>query len=311
MASSAPPTRTTDAAGINGPTAGTTGAAGTAEPTPVVAPLRAGGFAAEVTGLDLTRPVGERTAELLRRAFLSHPVLCLRTGGLTPEQLLATAHIFGEPQVQVLREYRRSDHPEISLIAAGQFDRRGDGRRIVFGSHWHTDDSYLEVPAKATMLYARRIPPRGGDTLFTDMYRAYEELPGDLRQQVEGRRAVHTYLSRRNVSAVPTRDRDEEAATPPVEHPLVRTHPETGRPALYLNPNRIDGVVGLAAGDADTLLDALVAHSTAERYIHRHVWRPHDVLLWDNRCTMHKATADYGDEPREMLRILLRGTPTG
>jgi taurine dioxygenase len=278
--------------------------------TPTVADLRDDGFAAEVTGLDLTRPVSEEAAGLLRLAFLDHPVLCLRTAGLNPDQLVATARVFGEPQLQVLRDYRRSDHPEISIIAAGQSDRRGDGRRIVFGSHWHTDDSYLAVPAKATMLYARVIPSQGGDTLFADMYRAYDALPDGLRREVDGRRAVHTYLSRRNLSAVPTRDRDEEAETPPVEHPLVRVHPETGRRALYLNPNRIEGISGMSPGEADELLDTLIAHATQDRFVHRHAWRPHDVLLWDNRCTMHKASADYGDEPREMLRILLRGTPT-
>ena len=120
---------------------------------------------------------------------------------------------------------------------------------------WHTDDSYLAVPAKATMLYAHVIPPTGGDTLFADTTAAYEALDATWRAELAGMRVVHTYQSRRNVNAVPTRSASEEAQTPPVEHPLVRTHPETGRRSLYLNPNRMESIVGLDEAASDRLLD--------------------------------------------------------
>jgi taurine dioxygenase len=222
--------------------------------------------------------------------------------------LLGLAEVFGEPQVQLLEGYRLSDIPAISIIASDQTDTRGDGRRIVFGGHWHTDDSYLAVPAKATMLYAHVIPSEGGDTLFADTTAAYEALDSRTRLELAGVRAIHTYLSRRNVSPVPTRSAREQAETPPVEHPLVRTDPVTGRRSLYLNPNRMDTIVGLTDAASDELLDRLIDHATQDRFVYRHVWQRHDVVLWDNGRSMHRAVADYGDDRREMRRILLRGT---
>jgi taurine dioxygenase len=273
-----------------------------------ISPLFAGGFAAEATNADLTGLIDAELAEDLRGAARDHPVLVLRTHGLTPAQLLALAEVFGEPQVQLLEGYRSSDTPAISIIASDQTDSRGDGRKIVFGGHWHTDDSYLAVPAKATMLYAHVIPEAGGDTLFADTTAAYEALDATTHAELEGARAIHTYLSRRNVSPVPTRSAREQAETPPVEHPLVRTDPETGRRSLYLNPNRMDTVVGLDETASDVLLDRLIDHATQDRFVYRHAWHPHDVVLWDNGRSMHRAVADYGDDRREMRRILLRGT---
>jgi alpha-ketoglutarate-dependent taurine dioxygenase len=273
-----------------------------------ISPLVPGGFAAEATGVDLTGPIDAEVADSLRRAFRDHAVLVVRTDGLTSGQLLALAEVFGEPQVQLLESYRRSDLPTISIISSDQTDTGGDGRRIVFGGHWHTDDSYLAVPAKATMLYAHVIPDRGGDTLFADTTAAYEALDSRTRAELDGVRAIHTYLSRRNVSPVPTRSAREQAETPPVEHPLVRTDPVTKRRSLYLNPNRMDGIAGLDDAASDLVLDRLIEHTTQDRFVYRHVWRRHDVVLWDNGRSMHRAVADYGDDRREMHRILLRGT---
>ena len=273
-----------------------------------ISPLRGDGFAAEVTGADLTGPIADERAEWLRGAFRENPVLVLRSEGLTSAQLLALAEVFGAPQVQLLEAYRVSDTPAISIIASDQADTRGDGRKIVFGSHWHTDDSYLAVPAKATMLYAHIIPSKGGDTLFADMTAAHDALDPGTRAELGTMQAIHTYLSRRNVSAVPTRSAREQAETPPVAHPLVRTDPDTARRSLYLNPNRMDGIVGLDDAASDVVLDRLIDHATQDRFVYRHVWRLHDVVLWDNGRTMHRATADYGDDRREMHRILLRGT---
>jgi taurine dioxygenase len=265
-------------------------------------------FAAEVTGGDLTEVISSELAGRLRRAFRDHPVLVMRTNGLTSEQLLALAQVFGEPQEQLLEEYRSSDSPVISIISSDQTDARGDGRTIVFGGHWHTDDSYLAVPAKATMLYAHVIPPKGGDTLFADTTAAYEALDASRRAELEGMRVVHAYQSRRNVNVVPTRSSREEAQTPPVDHPIVRTDGDTARRSLYLNPNRMDSVVGRDDAAGDIVLDRLIDHATQDRFVYHHVWRRHDVVLWDNGRSMHRATADYGDARREMHRILLRGS---
>ena len=272
-----------------------------------VKPLAGGKLAAEVVGLDVARSTPTTVADELRAAFRRHPVLCIRTGGITAEQFLAVTRIFGTPQVQVLREYRRSDRPEISIISSRQFDTKGDGSRVVFGAAWHTDDSYLAHPAAVTALYAQELPPSGGDTLFADCTAAYEELSPQERAALDGLTVVHRYQSRRNLNKVPSRTAEEEAETPPVTHPLVRTHPDTGRRALYLNPNRMDHVVGMSVEAGDELLDRLIAHATSDRFVYRHRWQPHDVLLWDNRCTMHKATDDYGGAQREMHRVLLTG----
>jgi len=273
-----------------------------------ISPLTKSGFAAEAAGADLGRPITGDIARTLQDASRDHPVLVMRTDGLTTAQLLALAHVFGEPQVQLLEEYRSSAHEAVSIIASDQTDARGDGRRIVFGGAWHTDDSYLAVPAKATMLYAHVIPPAGGDTLFADTTAAYEALDPQTRAELDGMRAVHRYQSRRNVNVVPTRTSSEEAQTPPVDHPLVRTDPGTGRRSLYLNPNRMDSIVGLSDEASDGVLDRLIEHTVQDRFVYRHVWRRHDVVLWDNGRSMHRATADYGDDRREMHRILLRGT---
>jgi taurine dioxygenase len=157
------------------------------------------------------------------------------------------------------------------------------------------------------MLYAQLIPAHGGDTLFADTTAAYEALDAATRDEVDGLRAVHKYQSRRNLNVVPTRSAREEAETPAVDHPLVRTDGGDGR-SLYLNPNRMESIVGRDDAASDALLDRLIAHATEDRFVYRHAWRPHDVVIWDNGRSMHRATADYGDERREMLRVLLRGT---
>jgi taurine dioxygenase len=262
----------------------------------------------DANGVDFAQPFGGDVADALRRAFVAHPVLVLRNQGMTPPALLALAKVLGEPQRQLLEDYRLSDIPTISIVASNLTDRRGDGRRVVFGGAWHTDDSYFAVPAKATMLYASVIPPKGGDTLFADTTRAYEALDAVTRAKIDGRRATHTYQSRRNLNFVPTRSTTEEIETPSVDHPIVRTDEASGRRSLYLNPNRMESVVGLDDDAGDRLLDALIAHATEERFVYRHVWQPHDVVVWDNGRSMHRATDDYGDDRREMLRILLRGT---
>lgn len=261
-----------------------------------------------VAGLDLSRPLADRDIDAIRAAYRESPVLCLRGGVLDPAAFCAVARYFGEPKIQVLRGFRHSEFAEISFISSDQRDTLGDGKRIAFGSHWHTDDSYLSEPCASTMLHANVVPAEGGDTLFANMYAAYDALPEALRDRIAGLKAVHKYQSRRNVSPVPRRSAEEAAETPDVVHPLVCTHPETGRKTLYLNPNRIDHLVGLDLAEGDRLLDELIAHATRPAFVYRHRWQAGDLVLWDNRCTMHKASADYGDQTREMMRILLVGT---
>ena len=268
----------------------------------------ASGLGAVATGLDLAEDVAPAASAALRRAYAASPVLCIRGGPATPEAFLRLARVFGTPQIQLLGAFRDEAFPEISYIERGQRDTLGDGKRITFGSHWHTDDSYMAVPCASTLLYGDVVPPAGGDTSFANMHMAYEALSDSLKVRIAGLRAVHTYQSRRNVSPVPRRTAEEEARTPPVSHPLVRTHPQTGRKALYLNPNRIDRIEGLPLAEGDALLDDLIACTTRPEFVYVHAWRADDVVIWDNCCTMHKASPHDGAHPRRMTRILLEGT---
>jgi taurine dioxygenase len=267
------------------------------------------GFAAEIDGFDFASAAGADAARAVLQALVDHSVICLRSEGLQPAQFLDLARLLGTPKTQLIADDHHPDHEEISFVDSSKTDRLGDGKRIIAGINWHTDDSYLQRPCWATMLYADIIPESGGDTLFCDMYGALAALPDDIRRRIEGRSAGHAYFSRRNLTRVPRRTAAEEAASPNALHPLVVTHHLSGRQALYLNPNRIEHIVGMSDDDADPLLDELYRLATDDRFVYRHRWRRHDVVIWDNRCTMHKASADYGDEPRRMWRILLQGEP--
>ena len=260
---------------------------------------------------------GERREELLSSdgesklvdAFLEAGVICLRGEPVMPDKFLRIAAILGEPQSQLLRAHRLESIPQVSIISSQHRDVLGNGGRSILGRYWHTDDSYFAVPSSITLLHANAVPGFGkGDTLFTDMRAAWESLDIVNSNHIRNLKAVHKYKSRRNVSAVPKRSKEEEAETPEVVHPLVRTHPDTGRQALYLNPNRIDHIVGLSLSDGDKLLDNLIKISTRSDFVYRHHWEVGDIVIWDNRCTMHRVNYDFGEMPREMMRILLKGT---
>ncbi len=267
-------------------------------------------MAAEVDGVDLSAPVESELAAALNDAFLDHLVLCIRGQRLTPSQYLDAARIFGEPQQQLVKHFLHRSEPLISLVSSvDNRDKAGDGRPIVRGPYWHTDDSFFEIPAKATVLYAVEIPRGRGDTWFANMHAAYEALDQELKARIANMRAVHKYVSRRAGARVAKLSEEDREKTPEVSHPLVRTHPETGRMSLYLNPNRIDRVEGLSLTQSDALLDSLYAHAFEERFHYRHRWHEGDLLIWDNRCTMHRASTDLKPGDRRLLhRILLRGT---
>ncbi len=267
-------------------------------------------MAAEVTGVDLSAPPGKAAAAALNDAFLDNLVLCVRGQRLTPAQYVQAARVFGGPQAQIVKHFLHPSEPLISLVSSvDNRDRAGDGKPIVRGPYWHTDDSFLEVPAKATMLYALEIPDGRGDTWFANMYAAYEALDAGTRTRIDGLRAVHKYVSRRAGAKVAKLSSGDQSTTPDVSHQLVRTHPETGRKSLYLNPNRIDHVEGMPLKESDALLDALYAHAFEQRFHYRHRWREGDLLIWDNRCTMHRASTDLEPGDRRLLhRILLKGS---
>ena len=267
----------------------------------------AAGLGAIMRGFDLDALV-PGAEDALREAFRASPMLCIRGCETTAESFLRLARVFGTPQRELMGVLRDGAVPEISVIERRQGISTATGKAATFGGHWHTDDSYMAVPCAATLLYGEAVPPRGGDTSFANMHLAYEALPDETRERIAGLSAVHTYQSRRNRSPVPARSTEEEARTPPVTHPLVRTHPETGRKALYINPNRIDRIADMPLAEGDALLDALIVHATRPAFVHVHAWAPGDIVIWDNRSTMHRASPHEGDHPRRLLRILIEGT---
>jgi taurine dioxygenase len=267
----------------------------------------AAGISAE--DVDLNRPLDPGTAAALRHALLRHLVLCIRGQSLAPAAYLAAMRSFGTPLRQVRAASRHSEIAEITILSSADRDTLGDGERLVVGAHWHSDDSYQAVPCSLTMLYGIAVPPTGGDTQFVNMYAAYDDLEDAMKARIADLRVTHRYDSSRKGTRIATLATDEAAQLPDVAHPLVRTHPETGRKALYMNPNRMEGVVGLPSGESDRLLDSLVDHAVQEKYQYRHRWRRGDILIWDNRATMHKANGDYpASAERAMHRIIVAGT---
>jgi taurine dioxygenase len=188
-------------------------------------------------------------------------------------------------------------------------DRFEDGTVYIPGEGYHTDHSNDLMPPKATALHAVKLPKRGGDTQFVNMCEAYAALPIDMRARIDGLKARHVYQSRhsaRKLMGLPDEKRKVIAAF--VDHPLVRTHPETGRKAIYINPIRIEEIVGMAEPEALKLLDDLLAHATQLKFEYRHEWQPGDVVIWDNRCLLHKANGDYPvEEVRYLYRLMLKG----
>jgi taurine dioxygenase len=260
---------------------------------------------AEVCGLDLREPVDAVTRARLNRAFVEHSVLVIRDQKLSPAQLLAAVELFGAVFPQHNTKFALPECPLIHYIS--NQDRYPDGTRYIPGAGYHTDHSNAVAPPKATVLHAVQLPDRGGDTQYVNLHRAYDELPPATKARIEGRRAIHVYQSRysaRKLMALP----DTAKVPDSVAHPLVRTHPESGRKALYLNPIRTEGIVGMDDAEGLPLLDELLAHATQEKYQYRHRWQPGDVVMWDNRCLLHKANADYDmSQMRYLYRVMLQG----
>ncbi|TWT12977.1 TauD/TfdA family dioxygenase [Reyranella sp. CPCC 100927] len=268
-----------------------------------------GHMAAAVEGIDLNQPPDTTTAGDLRRALLDHLVLCIRGQALAPLPYRDAMRVFGTPMKQITPAATHPDCDEILVLSSEDRDTLGDGKKLVVGAHWHTDDSYKAVPCALTMLYGIDVPATGGDTQFTNMYAAYDRLPAAMKDRIAGLSAIHTYDSSRKGTRVAKRTDTDMARMPAVTHPLVRTHPETGRKALYLNPNRMEQVAGLERAESDALLDALIAHAIQPQYQYRHRWQQGDIVVWDNRCTMHKANADYPEGARRrMHRVIVEGT---
>lgn len=263
---------------------------------------------AVVTGLDLNADLDADTVAELNDAFAEHIVLCIRDQALTPPQYAAAARRFGEPVPQLNKSYNLPDLPEVGILSSEDKDDHGTGKRVIRGTTWHTDHSFWAAPPKATMLYALVVPETGGDTSFCNTRAAYDALPEATKRRIEGLKAVHTYQASRSANRMVALAADEKKAVPDVVHPLVRKHLPTGKNALYLSTTRLECVLGLDRAESDALIDELLAHVTQPRFLYDHKWRPGDLVIWDNRCSMHHANGDYPLDARRLLhRIILAG----
>jgi taurine dioxygenase len=265
---------------------------------------------AEVRGVDLAA-IDDAGFTAVHRAWLDHSVLLFRGQQLNDDQLIAFSRRFGDLDLAPIQENGRrfvDGHPEIYVVSNVIENGVAIGSLGAGEAVWHTDMSYLEDPPKASMLYAIEVPPAGGNTGFTNMYRAYDELPDSLKQRIEGRRLKHdgTYNSggyvRQGITAT-----DDPVASPGTYHPVVCTHPESGRRCLYLGRRRNAYIEGLSLAESEALLDELWRHATREELGWYNKWRIGDLVLWDNRCTMHRRDPFEATSRRIMHRTQIKG----
>ena len=281
-------------------------------PTPTIVVNRFDApLGAEVIGLDLGAPLADDVFARIHRAHLDHHVLVFRNQRITPQQQIAFSRRFGPLQIHVLHQFLLENHPEIlivsNIVENGQPIGLGDA-----GHYWHSDLSYVPQPSLGSMLHAQELPADDGDTLFANMHLAWDTLPAPLRQAVEGRRAEHSYLAkyeelRQRSPWRPKLSDAQIAQVKPVEHPVVRTHPESGRKALFVSEHFTTRIVGLPQDESRDLLAQLFAHSVRVEHIYRHRWQPHDMVFWDNRSLMHLASGCPEDQRRRLNRTTIEG----
>jgi len=277
------------------------------QPTPArraieVAPI-AGALGAEITGVDLAAELADEVVAEIRRAWLDHLVVFFRDQRLQPEEFLAFARRLGDP-VEYPFVKGIEGYPEIIAVSKLPHET------VNFGGIWHSDTVYLERPPMATMLIAREVPPHGGDTEWSNMYAAYEALSPGLRRLLEGLQAVNSSALADVSKTREDRIRDhgyDDAQQYLAVHPVVRTHPETGRKALYVNPAHTAAFTDMTDDESRGLLEYLFRHSTRPEFTCRFRWRVGSTALWDNRCTMHNPINDYHGYTRTMHRISLAG----
>jgi len=268
----------------------------------------AGALGAEISGVDLSRPVSDAAIGEIRAALLDNLVIFLHDQQLSPEQQLVFGRRFGELQVHEFVGGMAA-HPEIIEVRKEPQETRN------FGGGWHTDVSYLERPALGSVLYARDVPDYGGDTLFANQYLAYETLSDGMKALLGGMTAIHS--ARRPYGVNATRAFEpgpssmsfhfSEAAHAEVEHPVVRTHAETGRKALYVNGAFTVRFKDMTEEESAPLLHYLCQHGVRPEFTCRFRWRPNSIAFWDNRCVQHNAVNDYQGERRVMHRIAIEG----
>ena len=262
----------------------------------------------EVKGIDLSKSLDEETRLALNRAFVEHSILVVRDQNLTATQLRDGVQNFGKIFPQHNTRFALPECPEIHYLS--NKDHYADGSRYIPGAGYHTDHSNSETPPKATLLLAIKLPTSGGDTQYVNMAAAYDALPEVTKGRIAGLTAMHVYQSKHSArKLIGLSDEAKKNIPAAVYHPIVRTHPENGRKSIYINPIRIDGIDGMEETDALNLLNELLEHAIQKQFEYRHKWRLGDLVMWDNRCLLHKANGDYDHETesRYLYRVMLQG----
>lgn len=267
---------------------------------------------AEVVGADLSRPLPPEQRKRIEEAFHRFMVLCFRDQELTTDDLVAFSRSFGPLTEHTMAGQLRDGTTHVNIATNAGADGKPSGvHPDPTAMRWHTDRSWRRDPALATILYGVDVPSRGGDTLFANCAKAYEGLPDEMKRRIDPLFAIHSIeYSRGAAPQGPAATEYERRTYPPTPHPVARVHPATGRRSLFLGCHawKIDG---MPEREGRALLDELLAFATQDRYVYAHRWRLHDVLMWDNRCTMHAATPyDTGGELRTMYRTVVAGGPT-
>ena len=261
-----------------------------------------GAVGAEITGLNLSEPLAEAAQQVIAATLADRGVVFFRDQHLTPEQHIAFAHRFGA--INVNRFFAHADgYPEIALVEKEPHQTKN------IGGGWHTDHSYDRIPALGSVLYAREVPPTGGDTVFASMYAAYDALSDGLKQTLAGLRAVH---SSRHVFGIKREGMEGRISNPELAmqdavHPAVITHPVSGRKALYVNPGFTLRFEGWTDEESRSLLTYLYQHAARPEFTTRFIWRTGSLAFWDNRSTWHYAVNDYQGQRRLMHRITIEG----
>jgi taurine dioxygenase len=269
-------------------------------------PLTAHDTGAEITGLDLREPISQQVRDDLNAALAKYGVLVFRDQQLAPPQFLVAGKIFGD----IMPHQRKSGQTtEDTSIFEVKNEPRPDGTYYIVGESFHTDHSNDPIPPKATVLHPVSLPDKGGDTQFVNVHAAYDDLSDAMKQRIENLMAVHVYASSYSPRLLKKLDDDTVAALPPpAVHGLVRVHPDTGRKFLYLNPVRMEHIVGMPDDEAQALIKELMDHATQPKYEYRHVWKYGDMVIWDNRNVMHQANADYDmRQTRKLIRMMIKG----
>ncbi|MSO91692.1 MAG: TauD/TfdA family dioxygenase [Acetobacteraceae bacterium] len=268
---------------------------------------------AELRGVDMERPMDAATVRAVHAAWMEHLVLVFPEQNISDEQHVSFTRYFGEPEIfhQDIIKSRRMK--EIFRLANVDEDgvlippAHATLRQIALAQMWHTDSSYRPLPCVGSLLHGLEISRTGGLTRFINMYQVYDELPDNLKQQVQGRRARHDFGNLHRLADLKPLTEAEKAAMPPVWQPMVRSHPVTGRISLYISPIYNDKIEGMDDGAAVRLIAELTEFAQQPRFVYSHQWEPDDVVMWDNRCTMHQVTPHDAMERRVMHRTTIEG----